>query len=184
MKRRVVSFIVFSLFLTLQTETARSSMVLRMSFQEIVSGAELIVDGEVLKKETRLSSMGPRPFTYFKIAIIDIVKGEYPDETIEIGYMGGQVGDLVLKVSDLRMPAVGERGIYFIESLGQRQIHPLIGWQQGHYRVIVDPQTGQERAVSEYERDSGTGIRAPLLQQGTDLSDFKKEIRGLVKGDH
>lgn len=185
MKRRVVlRFIILFLFFSLQIDSTIASVIIRMSFDQVVKGAELIIEGEVLTKETRLSPISGRPFTYFKIAIIDVIKGDYPNSTIEIGYMGGQIGELTLKVSDMRMPDIGEWGVYFIETLSEQQVHPLIGWQQGHYRVIKNPQTGQERVVSDQESETGTRSRALLFQQGTDLEEFKQEIRGIVKGDN
>ena len=185
MKRRVVfRFIILFLFFSLQIESTIASVIIRMPFDQVVKGAELIIEGEVLTKETRLSPISGRPFTYFKIAIIDVIKGDYPNSTIEIGYMGGRIGELTLKVSDMRMPDIGEWGVYFIETLSQQQVHPLIGWQQGHYRVIKNSQTGQERVVSDQGSETGVTSRALLLQQGTDLEEFKQEIRGIVEGDN
>ncbi len=181
MKRcMVLAFAFHVLFFSVMIEPIAASMVVRMSFDQVVNGAELIIEGTVLSKETRLSPIGGRPFTYFKIDIIDVVKGDYPDPTIEIGYMGGQVGGLTLKVSDMRMPEIGESGIYFIETLGQQQVHPLIGWQQGHYRVIINPQTGREMVVSDEDRQE-TPARSLLLQQGTELEDFKESIRSIME---
>ena len=168
----------------MQIDSTIASVIIRMPFDQVVKGAELIIEGEILTKETRLSPISGRPFTYFKIAIIDVIKGDYPNPTIEIGYMGGQIGELTLKVSDMRMPDIGEWGVYFIETLSQQQVHPLIGWQQGHYRVIKNPQTGQERVVSDQESETGARSRALLLQPGTDLEEFKQEIRGIVEGDN
>jgi hypothetical protein len=183
MTRRLVwVFTVLSLFLSFNMEPTIASVILRMSFDQVVKGAELIVDGEVVSKEIRLSPISGRPFTYFNIAIIDLIKGDYPKKIIEIGYMGGQIGDMTLNVSNMRMPEIGERGIYFIETTNQQQIHPLIGWQQGHYRVIIDPNNGQERVVSEDENDRPARSRALSLPQGVGLKDFKQEIRGIVKG--
>lgn len=181
MKRRLIlTFSILVLLFSGQIDPAESSVIVRMSFDQVVSGAELIIEGEVLSKETRLSPINGRPFTYFKIEIIDVIKGDYPDSTIEIGYMGGQVGELTLTVSDMRMPEIAERGIYFVETLGQQQIHPLIGWQQGHYRVIISPQTGQEIVVSDEEQQE-TPARSLLLRQGTGLEEFKQDIRSIME---
>jgi len=35
----------------------------------------------------------------------------------------------------MRPPQPGETGVYFVESLVRRQIHPLLGWTQGHFLV-------------------------------------------------
>lgn len=35
-------------------------------------------------------------------------------------------------------PKLGERGIYFVESLSQQNINPLMGWSQGHFLIESD----------------------------------------------
>jgi hypothetical protein len=42
----------------------------------------------------------------------------------------------------MRLPAVGEVGIYFVESLRERQVHPLVGWSQGHFLERNEEKTG------------------------------------------
>ena len=87
-----------------------------------------------------------------------------------------------LVITDMRMPEIGESGIYFIETLGQQQVHPLIGWQQGHYRVIIDPQTGRKMVVSDEDRQEAPA-KSLLLRQGTELEDFKESIRSVMEED-
>jgi len=155
-----------------------ASVIVRIPFEQVVKGAELIIHGSVLSAETRVSPISGKPFTYFTIRIDEIIKGDYPFETIEIGYMGGTIGEMTLEVSDMRMPRVDERGIYFIETLGAQQIHPLIGWQQGHYRVIVNQDTGREVVVSQQPAESTPrGMMAP---QGIGVEEFKQTIRNLM----
>ncbi|MBN1547180.1 MAG: hypothetical protein JW902_11020 [Syntrophaceae bacterium] len=181
MKDRTIPIIVLMmLFFWPFTGATEASVIARMSFDQVVKGAEMIVEGVVSSKETRLSPVSGRPFTYFVIEIIDVIKGDYPDSTIEIGYLGGQVGELTLTVSDMRMPEIGEKGVYFIETTDHPQVHPLIGWQQGHYRVIIHPKTGREMIVSDEDQQE-TPSRALLLHQGTALEDFKQSIRSILE---
>ena len=40
-----------------------------------------------------------------------------------------------LAIHGLKRPAIGERGVYFVEQTGRMQVNPLYGWDQGHYLV-------------------------------------------------
>ena len=52
-----------------------------------------------------------------------------------------------MSISDMKVPQVGERGIYFVESLERSQVHPLYGWSQGHFIVEMDD-TGADRVMT------------------------------------
>ncbi|HIJ54641.1 MAG TPA: hypothetical protein HPQ03_00805 [Deltaproteobacteria bacterium] len=160
-----------------------SSVILKRSFSEVVNGAELVFEGRVISKETRLSPENGKPFTYYTFEILDVIKGTYGESFLEMGFMGGQWHSLKLEITDMQMPEVGELGIYFVETLDKQQIHPLYGWQQGHYRIIVDPKTGREMVIPvEKETDEVKG-RALILQHGIPLEDFKENIRDAIEGN-
>ena len=141
----------------------------------------MIFEGRAVSKETRPSPISGKPYTYFTFEIIDLIKGSYSNPTIEIGFMGGTLGDITLKVTNMRMPEIGERGIYFVENITEQQINPLFGWQQGHYLVITSQKTGQDMVVPA-QQENWKG-RSLMLQEGTDLEDFKRNIRNVLKED-
>jgi len=179
MKKAIFAILFFCLVLTgFAAEPAVASMVLKVDFNQVVNGAELIFQGRVVSKETRPSPLSGKPFTYFTFAVIDVIKGSYERPTIEIGYMGGKLGEFTLEISDMRMPEVDEGGIYFVETLSEEQIHPLFGWQQGHYLVITSRQTGIDTVVpveQEVLKKRPTRAARPLT-----LKDFKQNIRNAM----
>lgn len=160
------------LFALLHAGQVKSSTVHKLSLEEVVSNSELVFEGRVISKETSLSPTTDNPFTYFTFEIIDVIKGSYPNGIIELGFMGGPKGDYFMKVSDMRMPEMGERGIYFVENLSVEQVNPLCGWHQGHYLVSSDPSTGEEKVVPVREEPSAM-IVAPTI------SEFKEIVRNL-----
>lgn len=116
---------------------ALATTLVQMSFDEIVASSELVFEGRVVSVEAR--ETGPRSiYTYVKFDIIDVVKGDFADSELELRYLGGRVGNRQLDVSELNLPAPGETGIYFVESLRDLQVHPLVGWSQGHFVVKQD----------------------------------------------
>jgi hypothetical protein len=114
--------------------SAQSSTVLQMSFAEVVGNSELVFEGRVTHLESRHTvDGGIHTFVTFQIS--EIVKGAFVGDTIELRFLGGQVGSRGLQVSDMQMPELGESGIYFVESLRDFQVNPLVGWAQGHYLI-------------------------------------------------
>ena len=140
MKIGIFTILFFSLIAsTLGDNSADASTIMKANLDQVAKESELIFEGRAVSKETRPSPISGKPFTYFTFDIIDLIKGSYSNPTIEIGFMGGTLGNITLEVSDMRMPEIGERGIYFVENIGEQQIHPLFGWQQGHY-LLDHPQ--------------------------------------------
>ena len=179
MKRNsILTFALALLFILFRTPSIKATTIIFKSFEQVANGSELIFEGQVLSKETRLSPINDMPFTYFLFEIIDVVKGDYIDQTIEIGFMGGPKGDLTLKVSDMQMPEVGERGIYFLTTHSEQYIHPLSGWHQGHYLIISSEQTGMEVVVpvrqKEVSNSLSKAVRSPTVE------DFKENIRNVI----
>ncbi len=180
--RRDFPYILFFvlLFVFLSAGRAKATVILDLSFDQVCQGAELIFEGQVVSKEIRPSPTDGKPFTYFTFQIIEVIKGTYTGSNIELGFMGGQLGGITLKVSGMQMPEVGERGIYFVENLGVQQIHPLCGWQQGHCLVISDKQTGQDMVIPVEDKDSVKANSLTLTHAPT-LEVFKQNIRNVIE---
>lgn len=70
--------------------------------------------------------------------MIDVIKGDYSGDSLELKFMGGAFNGQMVEISGLVMPAEGEQGIYFVESLNTDMINPLLGWSQGHYLIVDD----------------------------------------------
>lgn len=115
----------------------QASTVAQMDFAEVVSGAELIFQGRVLTAEAR-QQPGEMIKTWVRFAIIDVVKGNYLGDEIELSFLGGSLGDRQLEVTDMIIPQVGETGFYFVESLLNQQVNPLLGWDQGHFLIVEE----------------------------------------------
>ena len=175
MKRNIFSIWFFVLsFALLNAGQVKASTVLKLSFDEVCQGAELIFEGRVVSKESRLSSTTGNPFTYFTFEIIDVIKGSYRSNIIELGFMGGSKGEYVMVVSDMRIPEIGERGIYFVENLSVQQVHPLCGWHQGHYLVLSDPSSGEEKVVPVQKDPSAITVAQTI-------NEFKRAVRDVLE---
>ena len=114
--------------------SAQASTVLQLDFGEVVESAELVFEGRVTALQAQRIADGSI-HTFVTFQINEIIKGEFAADTIELRFLGGQVGTRGLQVGDMRMPEMGETGIYFVETLRDFQVNPLVGWAQGHFLI-------------------------------------------------
>ncbi len=130
----------------------------------------------------------------------EVIKGNLDSDRVTLSFLGGVADGVALRVSDLHIPELGEQGIYFVESLSQPLVNPLMGWHQGHY--LIDREQGTGRAmvrtsdgkpVFDLETARAYGIsrgggaagvevrpRTPLEMPMTP-DDFKARIRGILR---
>lgn len=121
---------------------ALASSVRQFAFAELCDRAQLIIEGRVVAAEARHEGPGRGIRTYVRIEVLDRFKGPAVGSEIELRFAGGSVDGLTMSISDMRMPQPGEVGIYFVESLDRAQVHPLLGWDQGHFLERADEATG------------------------------------------
>jgi hypothetical protein len=137
--------------LLLFSAPASATSVLQLTFQELCQQSVLIFEGRVTQVEARQDPSTGFVWTQVKLEVIDNIHGPALDSDMELQFLGGTVNDLTLDVAEMRIPESDERGIYFVGSLGKRQIHPFVGWSQGHFIVKSDPR-GQGRVFTQDHR--------------------------------
>lgn len=174
---------------------ASAASVRQVTMDEMIQQSQLVFEGEVTAIENK--ETGPRRIhTLVTLTILDVIKGEYPSDSITLSFLGGTVGDVTLTVSDMVVPQVGEHGIYFVESLERLQVHPLYGWSQGHFLVETDD-SGTDRVLTNGElpvtevlgsmpADQMTAGQAPVralsrgVARGISQAQTKKDARGMT----
>lgn len=112
----------------------QATTVAELHFSDVVAKAELVFEGRVRHVEARQT--GPRMIkTLVTFDVLDVMKGQLNESEITLHFTGGRVGQRQLRIADMVIPDVGESGIYFVESLQNNLVHPLVGWSQGHFLV-------------------------------------------------
>jgi hypothetical protein len=143
-----VIYPILFLCLLLLANTVNGTSVLSVDLEEMLNNCDFVFEGRVINIESRMTQNGSSIHTYVVFDIIEIIKGEYPDDEIELSFVGGTVNGMTLKVGDMHIPEVGEKGVYFVESLSRTQVHPFYGWSQGHLLIIKDA-AGIERVTTQ-----------------------------------
>jgi hypothetical protein len=176
-----------------------ASSVAQVTFDEMVQQSEIAFEGRVVEQHADVDANGVI-HTSITFQVLDVLKGTYTDSTITLRYLGGTSGGTTLKISDIVLPAPNERGIYFVESLKRKLVHPLYGWDQG--RFLVKGGCGQadcvftsnskpvvafeQRSAKAAELSNGIAVGVMVAdldrpQQAMSVSDFKRKVRELSR---
>ena len=173
--------------------TASASSVNQVTFNDLVLSSELIFEGRVVDKRAEMDARGTI-HTYVTFRIQDLIKGSHSGSQIVLRYQGGTVGGLTLSVSDLVMPGMGETGIYFVESATRPLVHPLYGWDQGHFVVMAErvfsrtlkPVVGIQQTVGKANGLSD-GVAVGLLladparrSEALSVAAFRQKVREIM----
>lgn len=165
---------VILLVLGLLHTSGQATTLLEMDIDSVADRAELIFLGNVLTSES-IQNINGQYRTYVTFQVQEVLKGNYPGDSLELSFFGGNINGRGTVVSDLRRPEPGEAGIYFVESLSEDMINPLLGWSQGHF-LIRNDQHGIARVT--------TNRREPVLeiQSMSDVPTLIRRPPGLVSG--
>ncbi|MFZ8928762.1 MAG: hypothetical protein ACO2YY_06170, partial [Pseudohongiellaceae bacterium] len=127
-----------------------ATTIQKFTFEEMVELAALIVEAEVL--DVSVIDTGNVVYTNVLLAVNDVLKGENPGDYLELNFLGGESDKIAVLVSGQDIPLLGEKGFYFIEDLESKSVNPLIGWSQGHFRIITDAK-GYETLLTDVQQE-------------------------------
>lgn len=183
--KKPLGFLVFPALFSLGF-LATATTVIPPRFDELVSRAQIIFEGEVTGLQSQWIGEGAqhRIVTFVTFKVDDTLKGD-AGATYSIRMLGGTVDGRTMEVTDAPKFKVGDHDLLFVENNGSQFI-PLVGIQHGRFRVQKDAtgrQTlttggGQPLAdVNQLGGDEGSGARnRPALS----LDDFKGLIRSKI----
>lgn len=178
-----------------------ASSVKSVSVSEVANNSALIFEGRVSASRVVQQPGSKAIHTLIRFEVLDVLKGEYAEPSIELSFLGGSMGDVTMRVTDLNRPRVGDRGIYFVENPARSQVNPFYGWDQGHYKLKYQPDLGQMsvvthsgKAIYGIESKAASGISALShgvargVSTSTNAADrpltpaqFKQQIRGMLQ---
>ena len=150
--RNLIASLLVSIFLN---SFATATTILGMEIDGLANDAEFIFEGEVVEQQTQLDSSTGIIHTYVTFSVREIVKGVYSSDLLELKFTGGEHNGQIVEVSGLRIPGIGEEGIYFLESLSEDLVNPILGWSQGHFIIIEE---NGERLINTADKKPVTDI--------------------------
>lgn len=112
-----------------------------LSIDVLVKASSSIVRGEVVDTQAMWSQSGDEIVTRVTIRVQKDFKRLVSDKLITVEYLGGEVGDIGMMVSDSPQMFVGEEIIIFLEQpqgvIDQQRFH-IVGSAQGKYTLEED----------------------------------------------
>jgi hypothetical protein len=167
--------------------SARATTVIPPTFDQLVSDAEVIIQGTVTDVQSQFVGEGAQRhiFTYVTVKVEDAIKGN-PGSTYTFRMLGGTVGDQTLEVSDAPKFKVGDHDILFVEHNGSQFI-PLVGIQHGRFHVQKNSTgrdtlvTGDGQPLADVSQLGGDEQTAARTKAALSLDDFKAAIQARVR---
>lgn len=184
--KKPLGFLVFPALFSLGF-LATATTVIPPRFDELVSRAQVIFEGEVTGLQSQWIGEGAqhRIVTFVTFKVEDTLKGD-AGATYSIRMLGGTVEGRTMEVTDAPKFKVGDHDLLFVENNGSQFI-PLVGIQHGRFRVQKDASgqqtltTGEGQPLADVNQlgsDEGSVARTkPALS----LDDFKGLIRSKIR---
>jgi len=177
---------------------AHASSVRSVSMGEMLEGAELVFEGRAVGRRTSEAGGVGELRTCVRFEVLEVLKGPAVASPLELCFAGGRSRyGLTRRVAGLHRPLLGERGIYFVSSLSDPHlVHPLVGWDQGRFRVESDETvtTAAGDPVLALDSDAGQAGGSPAARgarvgkrgarsasAAMDAAAFKARVRELLE---
>lgn len=142
--------------LVLGASAVQATTVLRMTFSQVVDGAEVIAIGTVSAVDAIWDAERQVPFTEVTFSDIEVLKGRLDAAEMTLRFLGGPAPNgLTLRVSGMPQFALNQQAVVFSAGNGTLAC-PLVGWWQGLYRIIHDA----ERNVRTVADHAGRPVAA------------------------
>jgi hypothetical protein len=122
-----------------------------LDLPSLTSEAEVIADVTVQNTVSYWSApAGVKSIhTRVNFTVNKIVKGT-PPPTLSLEFLGGEVGNKVLKVPGVPQFVVGERYLIFSSGPDKAMVSPILGLDQGAMRIVHDDKNNVDRVYRHW----------------------------------
>ena len=180
-------FLAALLLVGLPTSPANGSIVQALELDELVARADRIILGRVLFSESFQRGNGQLG-TWHRIEVERELRGSAPDEReVMVETMGGQIGDIGMRVEGEPSFSVGERVLVFVRDGGPYTAFRPVGMGQGVMRVRmergVETVTQNREGLMLMRRNAQGRLERSLgaLPQPEGLDTLLSRLRDLVE---
>lgn len=178
MPRRLIRTAVFYLgvlavLVTGLTATAHAQDASSLA-ASLSASSPLVVTGRVAAIESRWDPSANAIYTYVTVTVTERLKGTLTEPQVVVKQMGGQVGDIGLRIDDQARYTVGEDVLVFLAVRPRDGTLYPAGFELGKWRLLTDLSSGQTRAVPPSAAQSHlAGPAAATAGQGLDLAGVR-----------
>jgi len=136
--------------------SARASTFIMASDDDLIVGARAIVKGKVLSIDCQADEQTGRVFTYVRVRIQEVIKGEIAERQIVLKEEGGQVGNRGSTIFGSPRFNLGERVLLYLDTRrdGSLRVYQMF---MGKFSIVDDPASGERFAIRD-AADRGTSV--------------------------
>jgi len=174
--RRAGVLLALALLAAVPLSRAGATTIIEKDFSSICAEADLIFAGVVRKVESRWRDQARRSIeTVVTFTVEERVHGVSGSE-VELAFAGGEMDGLREVVAGIPEFRVGEQVVVFASS--QPSISPVIGFNQGYFRVEGGRVLNAERAPVLGARQRALTVGdSSQTERGMPLSEFLAAVR-------
>src|SRR6476661_3436274 len=123
---------------------------------DLIIGARVIVRGKVLSVTCQSDDQTGRVFTYIRLRLREVLKGQVPDREIVLKEEGGQTGNRGSIIFGTPGFEKGEKVLLYLDTWrdGSLRVYQMF---LGKFSIVADPATG-EQCVSRTAPDKHTSL--------------------------
>jgi len=172
--------------LLVHVTTASPVSVLPISEEELARRAEIIAVGEVEDVVSSFDEGHKTIYTFVKLRVTELIKGETDDGYVILRQMGGTVGKETVLVPGAPEYEIGDEVLVFAGPLGDTGFYGVLGIFYGKYDIELDPATGKKYvegpSFETVHTDPVTFEQLPSRERPRPvlLEDFLAEIRSYI----
>ncbi len=167
------------------------ALMVEIGLPDLAARSERIVMGTVTARECSWDEDGRMIVTRATLSISSVLKGQgKAKDSIVVRYLGGEVGEVGLRVSDQPDLREGSRALLFLRGLKGRDEFTPVGLAQGQHNITVDKASGREMVepqACDVRRLPGKPAagKAPnaLYRVKRPLEELVRDIRRIVAAE-
>ena len=162
----------FALFVCLLgcAQSSSATTAIAIPDDDLIIGARVIVKGKILSIESSFDEQQGRIFTYVKLKVQEVLKGQITERKIVIKELGGRVGDRISVVYGNPEFALGEQVLMYLDTWkdGSLRTYQMF---LGKFSIVKDEKTGHEFAVRSTGDEHVVVLPAHDGQKGAAITD-------------
>lgn len=148
---------------------SNATVMVKYSVSDLVSKSDNIIMGKVTKKKSEWNLNKTQIYTYVTIEITKEIKGVSGVNAITIKELGGEVGDMGMKVQGGPEYQENEDVVVFLNKIDDK--YQTVGMLQGKYNIIQDKVTGTKKIINQADYKGVMLMKSDGTQAGTDTSN-------------
>ncbi len=162
----------------LSAQISLATTAIQPSDAELIIGARAIVTGEVTDISTALQN--EVVFSYIRLRVEEVWKGEVSTREIVLKQPGGQFGDHGTLIYGMPRFEIGKKVLVYLDTWedGSLRVHQ---WFLGKFNISEEPVTNRLVVAREEVENVRVQMRAGITStQLTDLNSYRTRVTGLL----